>query len=434
LSSTDSVLKWIDRNRDSIIKVTQDVVGFNTSTPDPGAPAHNEKDCATYLARALSDLGFRVDQWEPDTKELRGLPSYMPGQNFRDRPITVGVLKGKGGGKSLLINAHMDAVPAEPVDKWQHNPWKGEVVGDKLYGRGASDMKAGATVILKAMEALKEANKSLKGDVVVEFVWDEELNGMGTAACCQRGYKADAALIPEPSHFRIILARRGLLYGTLTVPGRSGHAEANHPHRLEGGAVNAIEKAMLLINALKQLETDWQNRPDKKHKYLSNPKIVPTMIKGGQFTCTYPETCEVVFDAQYIKANADKFGWGSLVKKEIEDQIEYASQCDPWLRANKPSLKLLQAFPPSEVDESEPIVETVKTCSQEAVGITPTFMGNDSNDDSSYIMTLTGTPSICYGPGPWETAHTIDEYVSIDSIVKTTKVYALSIQRWCGIA
>jgi acetylornithine deacetylase len=421
-------------NGESIIKVTQDLVGFNTSTPDPGAPAHQEKECATYLARALKDLGFKVDQWEPDTNEFRELPSYMPGQNYKDRPITVGVLKGKGGGKSLLMNAHMDAVPADPVDKWQHNPWKGEVVGDRLYGRGASDMKAGATVILKAMEALKEAKISLKGDVIVEFVWDEELNGMGTAACCQRGYKAAAALVPEPSHFRIILARRGLLYGTLTVPGRSGHAEVNQPHRLEGGAVNAIEKAILLINALKQLEADWQNRPDKKHKYLSNPKIVPTIIKGGQFTCTYPETCEVVFDAQYIKANADKSGWGSLVKKEIEDQIEYASQCDPWLKANKPSLKLLQAFPPSEVNESEPIVETVKACSQEAVGITPTFMGNDSNDDSSYLMTLTGTPSICYGPGPFETAHTIDEYVSIDSIVKATKVYVLSIQRWCGIA
>jgi acetylornithine deacetylase len=386
-----------------------------------------------YLASALKDLGFTIDQWEPDPNELRKLPSYMPNQNFKDRPVTVGVLKGKGEGKSLLMNAHMDAVPADPVDKWQHNPWKGEVVGDKLYGRGASDMKAGATVILKAMEALKEANISLKGDVIVEFVLDEELNGMGTAACCQKGYKADAGLVPEPTDFNIVLARRGLLYGILTVRGRSGHAEVNHPHRLEGGAVNAIEKAVLLINALKQLEADWQNRPDKRHKYLSNPKIVPTMIKGGQFTCTYPETCEIVFDAQYIKANADKSGWGTLVKKEIEDQIEYASQCDPWLRENRPSLKLLQAFPPSEVDEHEPMVETVKTCAQEAIGVTPTFVGNDSNDDSSYLMTLTGMPSICYGPGPFDTAHKIDEYVSVDSIAKATKVYATSIPRWCGI-
>ena len=189
-----------------------------------------------------------------------------------------------------------------------------------------------------------------------------------------------------------------------------------------------------MINALKQLEADWQNRPDKKHKYLSNPKIVLTIIKGGQFTCTYPETCEVVFDAQYIKANADKSGWGSLVKKEIEEQIEYASQCDPWLRENKPALKMLQAFPPSEVDEHEPIVQTVQACAEEATGITPTFIGNDSNDDSSYLMTLTGMPSICYGHGPWDTAHSIDEYVSIDSIVKATKVYALTIPRWCGIA
>jgi acetylornithine deacetylase len=432
LNVTDSLMKWIDKNRDSIIDMTQKTVGFNTTTPDPGAPAHEEKQCMSYLASSLRELGFTVDQWEPDTDQMERLPSYMPGQNYRDRPITVGVLKGKGGGKSLLMNAHMDAVPADPLEAWKHDPWKGELEGDKLYGRGASDMKAGATVILKAMEALKEADVTLKGDVIVEFVLDEELNGMGTAACCQRGYKADAGLIPEPTHFNIILARRGLIYGTLTVPGRSGHAEVNHPHRLEGGAVNAIEKAYLLINALKQLEDDWQNRPDKEHKYLSNPRIVPTMIKGGQFTCTYPESCEVVFDAQYLKANADKSGWGGLVKKEIEDQIEYASQCDPWLRENKPTLKLLQAFPPSEVDENEPVVETVKTCAYEAIGVEPQFMGNDSNDDSSYLMTLAGVPSICYGPGPWEMAHKIDEYVSVDSIVKATKVYALSVERWCG--
>jgi acetylornithine deacetylase len=408
MSLNNSLLSWIDRNKESLIKLTQDLVRFDTTTPDPGAKPRQDKECQAYIANVLRKLGFSVDQWEPNTDSLKDLPSYVPGQSFRDRPLTVGVLKGKGGGKSLLMNAHVDTVPADPVDKWRHNPWGGEIEGDSLYGRGASDMKAGAAAMIKALEAVRETKIELKGDVILQFVLDEELNGMGTAACVRKGYRAEGALIPEPTDLKVVLARRGLLYGKLTVRGRSAHAEVRQPHRLEGGAVNAIEKTVLLLNALKELEADWQGRPDKKHKYLPYPNIVPTMISGGQFTCTYPEQCELTFDAQYIKANSDKTGWGSSVKREIEDQIQRACECDSWLRENPPTISWTQAFPPSEVDEHEPIVETLRSAAQDAVGFTPEFRGNDSSDDCSYLITTGGISSVSFGPIPCTMAHAIE--------------------------
>jgi len=183
---------------------------------------------------------------------------------------------------------------------------------------------------------------------------------------------------------------------------------------------------------LKELEADWQDRPDKKHRYLSNPKIVPTMISGGAFICTYPEQCELVFDAQYIKSNADKIGWGSLVKREIQEQIQRACECDAWLRENRPAINWTEAFPPSEVDEKEPVVETLKSAVMDGIGLTPSFGGNDSSDDCSYLMTMGGMPSVSFGPSPSAMSHTIDEYVSIESMTKATKVLAFCILRWCG--
>jgi len=395
----DSLLGWVERNRNSVVELARDIIRFDTTVPEPGQrEPRQDKDCQVYVASVLRKLGLSVDQWEPETDSLRELLSFIPGQNYKNRPLTVGVLKGKGGGKSLLMNAHIDTVPADPVDKWRHNPWGGEVEGDRLYGRGASDMKAGAAAMIKALQAIREIDVPLKGDVILEFVFDEELNGMGTAACVKRGY----------------------------------HAEIKQPHWTEGGAINAIEKTFLLLRALKELEADWQDRPDKRHKYLSTPKIVSSMIKGGQFACTYPEECDLVFDAQYLKTNADKTGWGSLVKKEVEEQIQRACESDSWLRGNRPTLSWVQAFPPSEVDEREPVVEVVRRCAQDAAGITPSFAGNDSNDDCSYLITMGGVPSVSFGPGPLETAHAIDEYVSIESMVKVTKILALCVARWCG--
>jgi acetylornithine deacetylase len=428
----DSLFKWVDSNRESVVKLTEDLVRFDTTIPDPGGKPRQDRECQNYIADVLRKMKFSVDQWEPDSDSLKDLPSFMPRQSFKDRPLTVGVLKGKGGGKSLLFDAHIDVVPADPVENWRHKPWGGEVEGDRLYGRGANDMKAGAAVMIKAMESVQETGIQLKGDVILEFVLDEELNGMGTAACMRRGYRADAGIVPEPSYGKIRLATRGLLYGTMTVRGRSAHAETKQPHRLEGGGVNAIEKAMLLIKSMKDLEADWRDRPDKRHKYLANPEIVTTMIRGGQFTCTYPEYCEVVFDAQYLKANADKMGWGSLVIKEIEDQVHHACECDPWLKDNPPTFKWTQAFPPSDIDENAPIVETLKASAQDAVGKTPVFAGNNSADDSAYLMTIGGIPSVSFGPGPSGLGHTIDEYVSIESMIDVTKILALCIIRWCG--
>lgn len=145
-----------------------------------------------------------VDIWEPDINELKKHPGYVPTtQNYKDRPNVVGFQKGKGSGRSLLFNGHVDVIPPGPLSAWEHNPWSGEVENGKLYGRGSSDMKSGLAAMTMALDAIIESGITLKGNVILEYTIDEEFTGNGTLACVQRGYKADCGIVCESSSLKV---------------------------------------------------------------------------------------------------------------------------------------------------------------------------------------------------------------------------------------
>jgi acetylornithine deacetylase len=167
-----------------------------------------------------------------------------PWHHWRNRPLTVGLFRGTGGGRSLLINGHVDVVSPGEHERWASPPFSAEIRDGRIYGRGAVDMKGGVGAALFALEAIRACEIELAGDVIFEAVPDEETCAMGTIAAIARGYRADAGLVPEPTRLNLWIATRGLLHGTLTVPGRSAHAEMNQPPWQEGGGVNAIQKTM----------------------------------------------------------------------------------------------------------------------------------------------------------------------------------------------
>ena len=162
----------------------------------------------------------------------------------------MGVWKGSGNGRSIILNGHIDVVPEGNLNDWEHDPYSGVVRDGRLYGRGSTDMKGGTVSLLLAMEAIKMSGIKLKGDVIFQSVIEEESGGAGTLAAVLRGYRADGAIIPEPSSMKIFPKQQGSIWYRITVKGKSAHGGT----RYEG--VSAIEKMNIVINELQIVRKD----------------------------------------------------------------------------------------------------------------------------------------------------------------------------------
>lgn len=426
---------WIDAHEEDLVDLVQTLVRFDTTSVDlsPGS-AHTENEEAAlqaYVAERLGAIGAEVDQWEPDPTAFTDHPMMPRWHHWRNRPLTVGTLRGAGGGRSLVINGHIDVVAAG--DGWTSPPFAAEVRDGRIYGRGACDMKGGVGAALFALEALRACGVELAGDVHFEAVPDEETCAMGTIAAIERGYRADAGLVPEPTRFNLWIATRGLLHGTLTVPGRSAHAEVNQPPWRDGGGVNAVQKTQLVLGALDRLSAEWAGRADKRHPLLGTPAVHPTGIRGGTFISNLPERCELDLNTTYLPGDADERGYGSIPRGEIERAVADAAADDDWLAEHPPAWSWYTDYPPSEIDAATPIVEVVRAAGRE-LGVEVGPEGIDTTYDGALLTLFAETPSPAFGPGDLARAHAPDEWVGIDELVLAARLYARAVVAWCGSA
>ena len=297
------VLDLIDENKGEVVDCLSKLISYRTVTPPENAKAEGDdyKELQSYVSSILKGMDFDVDIWEADASKLKRFPGalVLPERDLSNMPIVVGVLKGGGKGKSLLLNGHYDVVPPGVIENWSHDPFKGEIEGNKMFGRGAFDMKSGIAAMLEAVRFIHEAKIKLNGNLTIETVPEEESTEMGTLACCQKGYKADAAIVTEPTDMNVLVAMRGCSLGKITVYGRAGHAEMTQPHWSEGGAVSAISKAVKIIQGLEELTEEWRKRPDMQHRFLDPNIILPTVIKGGEWTVMYAEKVEISSDSTF---------------------------------------------------------------------------------------------------------------------------------------
>ncbi len=435
LFSAGAVDEWISARESDLVALVRTLVGFDTTSVDlsPGS-GHTENEEAALqavIAERLAGVGAEVDQWEPDAADFDGHPMMPSWHHWHNRPLTVGVLKGAGAGRSLVLNGHIDVVA--PGDGWTSPPFAAEIRDGRIYGRGACDMKGGVAAALFALEALHACGVELAGDVVFEAVPDEETCAMGTIAAIARGYKGDAGLVPEPTENRLWIATRGLLHGTLVVPGRSAHAEMNQPPWQEGGGVNAIQKTFYLLEALNRLSGEWAERDDKRHALLGTPAIHPTGIRGGTFISNMPESCSLDLNTTYLPANADEHGYGSLPRGEIERAVADAAAADSWLAANPPSWSWFTDYPPCEIDASAPVIDVVRRAGSD-LAVDVLARGIDTTYDGALLTLFAGTPSPAFGPGDLKRAHAPDEWVGVDELVLSARLYARAIVAWCGEA
>ncbi len=199
-------------------------------------------------------------------------------------------------------------------------------------------MKGGLGSILATALAVAESPEPLAGDLLVGLVNDEEVNGLGTLALLDRGYRADAAIVPEPNELSIHVAFRGILIGELRVEGRSGHVEIAQPDWREGGAVNAISKARAILDGFDRLNAEWLVRADKAHALCSPGQIQVTEISGGDFASSFPAECRATLDVCYVVGEEDDEGYGAAVRDEIDGHLSMLADADPWLAEHRPRL------------------------------------------------------------------------------------------------
>lgn len=423
-------------HRDELIALVRALVSHPSENPkllaEAGAQVRAtaaEAACQDAISAELVALGFQIDRFEA-----------LPG-----RDDVVGRLAGAGGGRSLILNGHVDVVPAGDASAWPHDPWGGELEGGNLWGRGACDMKGGIGCGIVALRTLQALGVRLAGDVVFQSVVDEETGGPGTRAALTRGHVADAAIVLEPTARTIVTVEGGLEWVRVVVRGRTGHSAVRYRSVHAGGrgeAVSAIEKAMKLLAAVAELERHWAVH--KLHPLMPRgiTTINPGVIAGGSgggadgmpngmiAYSNFADYCALGLSLKYLPDER-----GEDVKAEFEQYIARVAAADPWLREHPPEIEWGVAgvsFPPSEVQSDHPLV-TALSGAFEAVAGEPRLAGFEAVSDLAWLAEA-GIPAVLYGPGDFAQAHSSAEYVAVDDLVEVTTVVALAICDWCGTA
>ncbi|MCZ7554354.1 MAG: acetylornithine deacetylase [Anaerolineae bacterium UTCFX2] len=415
----EAVLASIDQRRAEIVAFLQKLISYQSVTGQEG-------EIQAFAAGYMKELGLDVDVFEPDVDRLRSYPGFLePELPFAGRPNVVGVWKGSGGGRSLLLNGHVDTVPLEPLSEWETGPLAGEIVEGKIVGRGASDMKSGVAAMTMAVQILKQMGVQLKGDVILEYVVDEERTGLGTLACVERGYTADAGICCETSDLEVMPACIGRMWFTVKLKGKpTGIAT-----RWEG--VSSIEKAYKIIQAVEDLEKI--RIQDLHHPlYPDNRGALPcavTMIHAGTFPSTAPEDA-VLRGSLGLMPYEDP----EDAKQQLIDQIDLVCKADPWLRDHPPFITTEGGYVAAgaEIPRDHPIVQTMQANFQSVTGRLPVISGRMGAADTRFLTRSGHTPTVIFGPGVTAQMHAMNENVPIDHLITATKVIALTILNWCN--
>ena len=416
-SKKQAVFDRIDQFQDEMVQLASDLVKFPS--------LYQKEEVQKFVAQRLENMGANVDLWYPDIEQMRKHPAFASTrESFDTSPNVCGVFKGTGEGRSLIINGHVDVVPVGQESDWDESPWSGTVKDGRIYGRGIGDMKAGIACSMIALQAIKAAGLSLKGDVLFQTVVDEECGGMGSLAQLLRGYRADAALFPECMRNMIGVATVGSTWVRITVPGK-GALLSN----AETGA-SAIEKSAYIFNRLNEFERERTQR--LAHPLLSHVKtpfkINVGTIKAGNWPSAVPD--QSVMEIRYGMSPLQTV---DEAKAEFEDYIDKISQGDPWLKDHRPQIEWLGCcWHPCSIDPNHPLVRLVADNHRDVTGEDAVVCGAAGGADNGSYARFLNIPAILYGPGEISVGHQANEYIEIDKMMDATKVIASTILDWCG--
>lgn len=423
-ASEQNVQGYVEEHANRLIGILRDLVRIPSVNHPPGG---GEGACQEYVARFLEGLGWEPHVYLPGSAPgIAEHPLYWKGRDYTGRPNVCARRAGTGGGRSLILSGHIDTVPVGSR-AWSHDPFGAQVEGNRLYGRGAVDMKSGIAVNLFVAEALTALDLRLAGDLTVESVVDEEFGGVnGTLAGRLMGYTADAAVISEPSYLRICPAQRG---------GRTVHITFHHPNEgiLNGDGNGVAEQLRVFLNAVSEFQ-DRRLRTAERHPWyghLGNP--VPVTIAkiytaewGYHEPPNTPDRCHVEMFWQAMPGETleaidrEFFEWFHALLARHAGTF--------WLR---PTVEHpYRWLPGSALDPSAEVISSLRGVAESVTGERPLVRGIEGPCDM-YVFHEFGVPAVLWGARGGNVHH-VDEYVEIDSVVHAAKVLLAFVRQWCG--
>lgn len=415
----EEIKQWLQENHKQGIAFLQQLVQAKSTQG-------NEQAVQKLVSKELERMGLAVDEWELDEQQLAKSNYFASSRStYEDSLNVVGVLKGTGGGRSIILNGHVDVVPEGDHRQWTDDPYSGKVVAGKIYGRGTTDMKGGNLSLLLAIQALQALQIRLKGDVIFQSVIEEESGGAGTLAAILRGYKAEAAIIPEPTNLKIFPKQQGSLWFRIHVKGRSAHGGT----RYEG--VSAIEKSMLVLAHIHELEKVRNERVnDPLYEKIPIPfPINVGRISGGEWPSS-------VADLVQIEGRIGVSPEETIdeAKQEMEAWLTNLQTVDHWFEEYPPVLEWFGArWLPGAIDPEHELMDILTANYQAVLQEDPIIEASPWGTDGGLLTNVAATPSIVFGPGVTEMAHFTNEYIEIDKIIAVAEIIALTIADWCGI-
>ena len=361
------------------------LVGIESMNPDLVPGGAGEAEVAAFVADWLRDAGLEVE-----------VDEAAPG-----RPSVVAVARGSGGGRSLMLNGHLDTVGTEGMDR----PFEPEIRDGRLYGRGGYDMKAGVAACMLA--ARRVASEGLAGDVIVTAVADEEYASIGTRSVLKR-WRADAAIVTEPTALRACVAHKGFVWAEVETRGRAAHGSR------PGEGVDAITRMAPVLGRLAELQTALD--AGQGHELVGPGSVHASLIEGGQELSSYPARCTLSLERRTEpNESADDFG------RECEALIEGIEDAE---------VRMGLVRPPFSVDADADVVRAVTRAAEAVTGGPAEVYGETYWMDAALIQAA-GIPTVVFGPGG-QGAHAVDEWVDLASVDACAEGLVMAARELCA--
>jgi acetylornithine deacetylase len=378
-------VKLIDRNE--LVALLEDLVRIPSVNP-AFQPGGDERQLGLYIRSFFERLGL-----PSETQEV------FPG---RDNVLVR--LEGADPSRTLLLEAHMDTVS---VAGMTIEPFTPRQEGDLLYGRGSCDTKAGLAAMMYAMKRLRQEKMKPRTNVVLVGAVDEESGFSGASRLVQSGFRADGAVVSEPTELEVVVAHKGCLRWKIRTAGRAAHSSKVHL------GVNAIAKMARSICALE--ETLGAAYATRQHPLLGPPTWNAGLISGGIQVNTVPDSCTIHIDRRLLPGET-----GETVYPEFQDVLARLEREDPDFHCEMEAPTLED--PPLETPQESPVVSAASEACRRVLGKS-SVVGVPFGTDASKLSRA-GIPSIVLGPGSIDQAHTAVEYVSIPQVVQAAAIYA----------
>lgn len=381
----------MDIDREYLVTTLQRLVRIDSVNPSLAAGGGGERAITDYLAENLRDLPVRIARYEP-----------QPG-----RVSVTATLPGSGGGRSLMLNAHVDTVGVEGMAE----PFSGAIRDGKLYGRGSFDMKGSLAACMAALRAL--AGTTLRGDLVLAAVADEEYESIGTADLLQH-VKTDAAIVTEPTANRVCLAHKGYLWIEVETLGRAAHGS-----KFELG-IDANMRMGRFLGGLDRLEQDLRGRTP--HPLVGPPSLHAALLAGGEGLSTYSPRCRLQIERRTIPGETE-----AQAMAEIEAILAGLRTQDASFQGSARAYCVRQPF---EVAREAPIVRTLAAEVRAITGREAAYMGDTPWMDAA-LTSAAGIETVVFGPAG-AGAHAIEEWVDLASVEECARILAATAAAYCA--